>query len=1070
MKKILSVFLSFALFTQPVLVHANVWGEMALPTAGAMVRLSPAFEPVLLRGLTIDPAHPLTFDFMVDPGAQNMGDEDFRREAQRMINYFLAALTIPQKDLWVNLSPVEKDRIVPDTLIRTELGRDLLAQDYILKQLTASLVYPEEALGKAFWQRVRDEAYQKFGVTEVPVDVFNKVWIVPEQASVFEKGNTVYITKAHLKVMLESDHQALAKNTTPALNMLTDELSKQVLREIIVPAIEKEVNEGTHFARLRQVVYALVLAQWYQDVFKEGVLNKVYSGKSKVSGIDLSDPKSKEKIYDQYMEAYRKGVFSYVKEEMDHVANELMPKKYFSGGFEVKGEIPREPADAAEWIGPNNLRRVSVDVQGTGPVFGETEESRAKVLYNGYLHNVAHPGLQKYLHALQEPGSKHVVSDVSLEAFLDPIKGEAQLALGKGGLGFLTGETWGAYSDLEHWKAMGVQPLYSFDKNGKEIDWDQQEGIQPVYVQDEFGRKSTFSFDVEFKGVNERVYIYWVNANGTPVFLIKHKTLFRKLYPGGDEQIVQYGFFGRAYVEMMKMLGVSPHVLRLSEPQLIFVISAMKNDIEDTRHSQSIFAATKIAMTTHTPERAALPTWDNIERLKRLVGSDLVRKDIVYAEKVNAAGAMAYHADIINGVSPEHGDITREAVLSPFANKVTSIQNGSDPRLWRSDALNNLIREKGIVGVDGQWLFDIGINQKRQLNDYLRDNGFGGFIDIERPLFGAVRRLVEYKSQAIFLPMVRWIVGDPDKEYDTPLGKQKGLGANLLIGGEALDDVTPDWLRQFKVLENDPQIKGKFIMAERTTGTRFMQLATSGCDSWLVMPWMTREASGTSDQRAGLNGHLVIATATGGPVEWIESGVNGWLVNPFSFAQAKRNADHFLEFRRIIWAFQNREAWALAQFYEEGRRQFSRYMTAFVQMYREPGRKRLHGFMQASFQAAHRRVSIHRMVQEYGLMFDAVLSEKGVVEFEDSLKKFGTAWEEKNLWQKQYTTEPLDNAAATGGIDARNIRVGRQGELMSGIMSDQALEAMLLNAPGVKAVIMNVRPMADVRPLLGLAS
>ena len=30
------------------------------------------------------------------------------------------------------------------------MGRDMLAQDYILKQLTASLIYPEKDLGKDF--------------------------------------------------------------------------------------------------------------------------------------------------------------------------------------------------------------------------------------------------------------------------------------------------------------------------------------------------------------------------------------------------------------------------------------------------------------------------------------------------------------------------------------------------------------------------------------------------------------------------------------------------------------------------------------------------------------------------------------------------------------------------------------------------------------------------------------------------------------------------------------------------------------------------------------------------------
>lgn len=1166
MKKIISLFLALLLLIDPVIVRADILAAaLQLPAPGSMVNVSPAFSPSLLRGMVIHPDKPLSFDFIVDHGDANLSGDAFSAESQRMVNYFLASLTVPQKDLWVNLSPVEKDRIIPEALIKTELGRDLLAQDYILKQVTSTLIYPEGDLGKSFWKKIYDEAYQKFGVVDVPVDVFNKVWIIPETASVYEKGNAVYIVNAHMKVMLEADY--LAQGSTSPV----DDLSKKILREVIVPVIEKEVNEGKNFAKLRQIVYAMVLAQWYQDVLKESVLNKAYAGKNKVNGIDLSDSKNKQLIYEQYMAAYRKGVFSYIKEETDRLTNEIVPKKYFSGGF-IEEKAKRSPSDLPV-SGLKNVSDVKVDVTSRSSAAQKITSSTTspKVFYNGNPEELASPALKKYLSALQNPGTNRVVSDVSLEAFLDPIKGPAQLALGKGGLGFLTGETWGAYSDLERWNAMGVMPLYSYDKNGNEIDWDTQEGVQPVFVQDHDGRKSTLSYDVEFKGQKERVYVYWVNANGTPVFLIKHKSLFRKLYPGGEEQIKQYGFIGKAYVELMKTLGISPDILRLSEPQLIFVVTAMKNDIERVSKAPSVFVDTKIAMTTHTPERAALPSWDNVGWLKGLVGDDLVRPDIVYADKVNAAGAMAFHSSIINGVSPEHRDITREAVLPTFGEKTTGIQNGSDPRLWRSESLNALIIDNGIANVSGENLYRIGTQQKRRLNGYLQKNGFATFDDIERPLFAAVRRLVEYKSQAILIPMLKWVVGDPDKEFDTPLGRIKGLGANILLGGEALDDVTPEWMKQFKELEQDPDVKGRFVMAERTTGTEFMQLATSGADGWLVMPWMTREASGTSDQRAGLNGHLVIATATGGPIEWIDHGVNGWLVTPFNFEQFKRNTEHAAEFRRIIWAFQNKEVWALTRFYEEGRRQFTKYMKELVDMYREPGKERLYKAMQGSFQAAHRRVSIHRMVQEYGLMFDSVIDGVGVNGFEKRLSVFGEKWESEKLWQSDrnsmqfnlptsvkpldlkvsidgYNTfavslskdsgnsgltlrtptgtiaiadapnvyfvrsndqfkavsnpRPSEIAEATllrirqvgdkvkvdvissgsspvkitedkaeklnteGGIDARNIQVARQGVLTGEVLSDSALEDMLVNAPGLRGVIVSITPVVDLPALL----
>ena len=43
------------------------------------------------------------------------------------------------------------------------MGRDLLAEDYMLKQITASLIYPEDEIGKKFWKRIYEEAQRDMG-------------------------------------------------------------------------------------------------------------------------------------------------------------------------------------------------------------------------------------------------------------------------------------------------------------------------------------------------------------------------------------------------------------------------------------------------------------------------------------------------------------------------------------------------------------------------------------------------------------------------------------------------------------------------------------------------------------------------------------------------------------------------------------------------------------------------------------------------------------------------------------------------------------------------------------------
>ncbi len=309
----------------------------ALPEPGAMVNLSPAYQPAVIKGLTVHKDNPFRFDFIVDIGQDKLAGEPLKKEGEKLIKYFLAALTIPEDDLWVNLSPYEKDRTIPEALSQTDMGRDLLAQDYILKQITASLIYPEKEFGRNFWDRVYAQAGQAAvppsGTAALPlINTFNKVWIMADKAEVLESNQTVFVVSSHLRVMLEEDYLALNKNNkSAAAPKGTTTAASQMVREIILPEIEREVNTGKNFATLRQIINSLVLANWYKKNLKEALLNQVYTSQNKVSGIDLEDKTVKAQIYERYLAAYKKGVFNLIKDEIHNGQN--APRKYFAGGF-----------------------------------------------------------------------------------------------------------------------------------------------------------------------------------------------------------------------------------------------------------------------------------------------------------------------------------------------------------------------------------------------------------------------------------------------------------------------------------------------------------------------------------------------------------------------------------------------------------------------------------------------------------------------------------------------------------------------------------------------------------------
>ncbi len=319
-------------------------GVMDLPRPGAMVLPSAAYMPVSLRAVKVYPDQPLVFDFIVDSGDTDANQALIKTETEKLVKYFLASLTIPEKDLWVNLSPYEHDRIVPEAFGQTEMGRDLLAQDYVLKQLTASLIYPEKDLGKEFWSRVYARVTQVLGTADLPTNTFNKVWIMPDQAKVYEVGDTAILGATRMKVMMEEDYLALKQNMKdPAAGMgqmnnadIRDAArsASDVMRQVVIPEIEKEINTGKNFALLRQVYQAMVLAMWYKNNLKDSLLGQVYADKNKVDGVDILDKTDKEKIYQRYIAAYKEGVFNYIKEDVDPVTQETLPRKYFSGGFQ----------------------------------------------------------------------------------------------------------------------------------------------------------------------------------------------------------------------------------------------------------------------------------------------------------------------------------------------------------------------------------------------------------------------------------------------------------------------------------------------------------------------------------------------------------------------------------------------------------------------------------------------------------------------------------------------------------------------------------------------------------------
>ncbi len=377
MQKPISFFILLCFFVTSIigplpLVQAQ---DFALPAPGVMVNLSSKFNPPILKGIKVHPDNPFRFDFILDKGNSKLNNDELKEESTRLIKYFLASLTVPEQDLWVNLSPYEKNRIIPPSFGLTEMGRDLLAQDYMLKQITASLIYPDGHIGQEFWKRIYQEAAKRYGTTSVPVNTFNKVWIVPEKAVVYENAKiaTAYVVKSRLKVMLEQDYLSLEKHggilSKGPQTKTTNQWGSQIVREVVIPELTKEVNEGQNFAQLRQAYNSLILAAWYKKKIRDSILSQVYADKKKVDGVGYQGSDI-DAIYRRYLQAFKKGVFNYIKEEIDPLNQETIPRKYFSGGVQLRFGNGVDSAMSITTVLPSGLSQpadmsmITVDFKG----------------------------------------------------------------------------------------------------------------------------------------------------------------------------------------------------------------------------------------------------------------------------------------------------------------------------------------------------------------------------------------------------------------------------------------------------------------------------------------------------------------------------------------------------------------------------------------------------------------------------------------------------------------------------------------------------------------------------------
>jgi len=267
------------------------------------------------------------------------GVVDLKKAAQKNLEYFFIGLNLPNEKFWVNLNPDEPNRVIEPVLGQTDLGRIMLNADLRLKEDACELLNPEtSATGREFWNRLEEKA-NSLGIAD-KIPVVTRLWIVSGEVKVSESNGSLRIIKSRLRVSLEPAYLTQKQAVKDKSQKSLDDFASGLMSELILPILDKRVNEAYAYADLREVYHALILARWYKEKF-----GSYYGSLLQASDIEvLKDAQldfsySPQEIYRDYLKSFKSEGYSY--------SSAFITTQYVSGGIDFKDIAVTKTEDPA---------------------------------------------------------------------------------------------------------------------------------------------------------------------------------------------------------------------------------------------------------------------------------------------------------------------------------------------------------------------------------------------------------------------------------------------------------------------------------------------------------------------------------------------------------------------------------------------------------------------------------------------------------------------------------------------------------------------------------------------------
>ncbi|MCB9777251.1 MAG: alpha-glucan family phosphorylase [Alphaproteobacteria bacterium] len=417
---------------------------------------------------------------------------------------------------------------------------------------------------------------------------------------------------------------------------------------------------------------------------------------------------------------------------------------------------------------------------------------------------------------------------------------------------------------------------------------------------------------------------------------LEHRVLTRNLYGGNEEtRIAQEVLLGVGGMRALDGLGIRPDVFHMNEGHSAFlVLELWGRGIHAGLGAQQAWADARerCVFTTHTPVPAGHDRfhWNVVD--PALVGyrealglpqgafmdAGRIRPGDIHETLCMTVLALK-GSRAANGVSRLHGEVSRD-MWRRLPHRIGHITNGVHPTAWLGPDLAALFdahlpgwtdhlrdRDFWTAAADiptDAWLAARSAQRSRMV-DAVRTRVGKPVLDPDQLTIGFARRFAPYKRGDL-------VFSDPDR-----LLAILDRGVQLVFAGKAHP---ADALGQAIVAEvvrwsRDPRFRGRVVFVpgyDMALG----RLLTQGADVWLNNPRRPREASGTSGQKAAINGNLNLSILDGWwPEAW--DGDNGWALGDDRdwadvTAQDAFDADHLyrtLE-TEVLPAFADPAEWA----------------------------------------------------------------------------------------------------------------------------------------------------------------